>query len=277
MVTMKGEWHHTRNEPMVNAGGHAINIVGYNDHYMTEFGYQGGFILRNTWEDGRSTSHGMSARGSHSAAFFMQSVGNLEDAQLCPNPHSPRSWMECTDEVNCNSPYTHVTAQSTLKVLHLTCVDNGAALPKGACEPGDDYYLRNLTAFGSEGLYTACVHHFPPRERRNVPTQNGTICYPPLALDALALVFGPTDAEVRRLGVNDKDVCGYNFLPYATYDAIMSSNMDIIATSYDIEWTESSYASRAAPGYDYALLEASTHKLKSVPAFKPFKYQPNGL
>jgi hypothetical protein len=33
-------------------GGHAMTLVGYSDAYRTEFGYVGGFILKNSWWDG---------------------------------------------------------------------------------------------------------------------------------------------------------------------------------------------------------------------------------
>ena len=72
MVSMKGEWFHQRGEPMAAEGGHAVNIVGYSDTYTTELGHVGGYILRNTWKDGLGVGHGLKARGSHTARFFLQ-------------------------------------------------------------------------------------------------------------------------------------------------------------------------------------------------------------
>ena len=151
MVSMKGEWFHLAGEPLISDGGHAINIVGYNDGYRTEWGAVGGYILRNTWKDGLGFAHNMKARGSHSAAFFMQNVGELDDSILCPNPHSPRSWMACGDAATCAMTITWMEAKSTRKVLELECSDMGlqlGSLPKGACKPGGGHYLLNMTEFG---------------------------------------------------------------------------------------------------------------------------------
>lgn len=270
-VNMRGEWFHQPHEPLVQAGGHAINIVGFNDHFRTNAGYEGGWIVRNTWEDGVGVSHGMRARGSHSAAYFMQDVGELEEAQACPNPHSPRSWMPCKDADECLSPMTAMSAESTRKVLRLECVDNGAALPEGACESGDNYYLQNISGFGASGLYTACFLRVPSSAAAT------SRCYPPVPLDDLPMIFGPADEELERVGVNDPELCGFNFIPFNTYEALQSRFGDVIATSYDIEWTESSYAARRAPGYDYSLVQASTKPLKAVPKYAPSRYRANGL
>ena len=67
MVTINGEWYTVPGEPLFDVGGHAVNIVGYNDYYRDEFGNTGGFILRNTWKDGLGIAHGQGTRGSHTA------------------------------------------------------------------------------------------------------------------------------------------------------------------------------------------------------------------
>ena len=94
-VCVAGEWFHQQNEPLVQIGGHAINIVGYNDHFRTVRGFDGGWIVRNTWEDGMGRSHGMRARGSHSAAYFLQDVGELDESYVCPNPNRDRDPPAC--------------------------------------------------------------------------------------------------------------------------------------------------------------------------------------
>jgi hypothetical protein len=33
-------------------GGHAMTLAGYSDTFRTEFGFVGGFILKNSWWDG---------------------------------------------------------------------------------------------------------------------------------------------------------------------------------------------------------------------------------
>ena len=132
--------------------------------------------------------------------------------------------------------------------------------------------LANMTEFGSSGLFIACFLRFAS------PTSAVTdMCYPPLTLDDLALVFGPTAAELKRVGTNDPAACGYNFIPYATYEALQAKFGGVTATSYDIEWSETSYASRAdQPSvprhFDYTLIKENTHPLVVPTVYMPTKF-----
>ena len=69
------------------------------------------YIIRNTWKDGLGFAHNMKARGSHSAAFFMQRIGDLDEAIQCPNPSSPRSWFPCADAATCALTITRMEVQ----------------------------------------------------------------------------------------------------------------------------------------------------------------------
>jgi hypothetical protein len=191
----------------------------------------------------------------------LQAISDLDEALVCPNPHSPRSWTVCGDLGRCTSPVTRMEALSTRKALQLSCLDVGlphGSLPKGACAPGDDYFVANMcapnatpprrtplppaaphrhaarrsrlqlhtatppaatahrTEFGTSGLFVSCFVR--------VAAGGGEegVCLPPLTLDDIALVFTPTEAEMIRLGTNDPAVCGYNFIPYATYEALQA-------------------------------------------------------
>ena len=90
----------------------------------------GGYIVRNTWRDGLGFAHGMRARGSHSAAFYMQN--DVAEEQFCPNPHSARSWEICPTLDDCASARTRNLARGDRKVLYLQCLDTGLAQPAGA-------------------------------------------------------------------------------------------------------------------------------------------------
>tara|TARA_B100000524_G_scaffold117098_1_gene57301 strand:+ start:291 stop:2021 length:1731 start_codon:yes stop_codon:yes gene_type:complete len=266
MVTMKGEWFHQPGEPLEAEGGHAVNIVGYNDYYRDEFGNVGGYILRNTWADGMGVAHGLKARGSHSAAFFAQKVSTQEELASCPNPHSPRSWYSCGSALEgCNGPVIRMETASQGKVLHLRCSDLGMVLPNGACEVGEGYYMANITEWGSKGLFVACF-------LRDLGGGNSKdMCLPPLFMDDIATVFTATDGEIgpdAPASSNDKALCGYNFISYNTFEMLQMRFGDVWASSYDIEWSETSYPSRASNSnyshkYDYALLKANTKKLSS--------------
>ena len=264
MVTMKGEWFHQPGEPLEAEGGHAINIVGYNDYYRDEFGHVGGYIVRNTWADGMGVAHGLKARGSHSAAFFAQKVSTQEESAACPNPHSPRSWYPCGSTLEgCNGSVTRMEIASQGKVLHLRCSDLGMVLPKGSCEVGEGYYMTNITEWGSRGLFIACFL----RDLGGGNSKN--MCLPPLFMDDIATVFTATDAEIgpsAPASSNKKAFCGYNFISYDTFEILQMRFGDAWVSSYDIEWSETSYPSAHAPNsstYDYSLVEASTMKLES--------------
>jgi len=248
-------------------GGHAVNIVGYNDYYQDEFGNMGGFILRNTWADGLGTAHGLKARGSHSAEFYMQTEKGANDASACPNPHSPRSWTTCESIAKCKTPIKLFNRQIDDSVLELKCIDTGFTVPKGACKPELTYYLANTTNFGNKGLFIACF-------LTEGPDGEGSHCYPPLTLDDLATVFTPKDIEERIASgkINNKALCGFNFFSYAAFERLQANIGGITATRYDIEWTKSSYISNAVHPFNYSLIKKDTHEIQHITPYKPKWY-----
>jgi len=257
MVSMKGEWFLQPDEPLVIEGGHAINIVGYSDTYRDEWGNTGGFIVRNTWADGLGTAHGLKARGSHSAQYYAQMISDSDEAISCPNPHSPRSWVTCDNVAQCRSAVIAMEAKFAGKVLELRCIDLGFSLPQGACKAGRGYFLTNMTEWGSSGLYNMCF-----LKEGMDGTPDSTFCLPPLTIDDVATIFTPVDIDSRPK--NNKALCGFNFIAYETYAKLQVRFGNIIVTSFDIEWSPSSYVSNAKPGLDYSLIKDNTHPLQSV-------------
>lgn len=231
MVTMRGEWHHR--SKMILLGGHAINVVGYTDSYTDEWGNRGGFIIRNSWNDGLGTAHGSTGRGSHSAAYYMRDVYDYDEALTCPNPHSPRSWSTCKTLAECTNPVTAVFARVARKPLELVCTDSSNYV-SGVCEQNASYFLTNLTEFDADGLFVGCFLRARDGE---------SVCVPPLLIDDLASVFTPRLIE----HVNDPTVCGFNFLPYKTLEAMRSRFGSVVAGDFDIKWERSSYASQLDP------------------------------
>jgi len=265
MVSMKGEWFHIRGEPLASEGGHAVNIVGYSDTYRTEWGHVGGYILRNTWRDGLGIGHGLKARGSHTAAYYMQQISDGDEASVCPNLHSPRSWQPCSTVAECRSAVLRVEATNSGKALELRCIDTGSALPKGACTAGEGHYLVNTTEWGSS-LQVSCFLH--------ADESPSYTCLPPLTLDDLALIYEPVNADALP---NEPLACGYNFISYETYEALQARFGGVIASSYEIEWSKESYASNAGAGsaFNYSLVTADTLdlvKLKLTGFKQPTEY-----
>ena len=156
-------------------------------------------------------------------AYFLQTISSNDEAEICPNSHSPRSWYSCADLETCRDPVTAMYARVSRRVLRLVCIDQSPFAP-GICEPGDIYYLKHLEplggglAFGG-GLTSACLVYDDPtiissgnssgpkgvvrRDRRRMPmeridpvtTADGDLCTPPLPIDDLAMIFAPVREE----------------------------------------------------------------------------------
>jgi hypothetical protein len=265
---MKGEWNVPKTEPLVEDGGHAVNIVGYSDTYVTERGDVGGFIIRNTWADGVSVAHGAKSRGSHTPAFFMHAVSFQEESMSCPNPHDPRSWGTCDSLEACSPDSANAfTYRSLMQPFRLSCRDGGESLPVGSCDKGSEYFLKNQTGWGASGLYISCFI----RKASNAVSE---VCLPPLTLEDVATVFTP--ADIDTLPQNTKaNGCGFHFVPYRTFEMVNTFfPRDVQLLQYDVTWEESSYLSRASkfPDKNYSLLEQSTLKLPTMKPWRPAQY-----
>lgn len=266
MVSMKGEWFHPpAGEPIIEEGGHAVNIVGYNDNYKTEQGHVGGYIVRNTWADGLGTAHGLKARGSHTARYFLQDVSDGDEGLACPNPHSPRMWTTCQAAKECTTPLAKMEAMTGKGVLTLQCLDTGLVIPKGSCDSASDYYLKGFTEFGSAGMFIACFVTVAKSDGAE-----NSLCLPPLTLDDIATVFTPVAEEMV---LNNKLLCGFNFIPYETLEAMQVRFGGVVMTNYDIQWKKESYLKYAREDeFDYSLVKQSTKELLVMNISKPEKY-----
>ena len=83
-------------------------------------------------------------------------MGDTDEAIACPNLHSPRSWFPAADLRFARSPLATVEAAVAGKALRLKCLDSGAYLPAGACDPAGAYYLKNSTEYGADGVVVHC-------------------------------------------------------------------------------------------------------------------------
>ena len=163
MSTMAGEFYYLPILPLRKEGGHAVNVVGFNDMFLTEAGFQGGWIIKNSWWDGLPPGPGWThARGSHTLGYWLQRHSDADERSVCPNSHSPRSWYQCDDLYSCRSRLTARYAASIHKVLHLECTD-ASPFATGACKKGARYFLKRIAPWGDEpgdlggGLSTACL------------------------------------------------------------------------------------------------------------------------
>ena len=155
MTNMRGDFYLRRGEPLGPvSGGHAVGLVGYSDTFRSEAGYLGGWIIKNSWWDGLPpldekctdpTAPCHSGRGSHTLGYYMQEISEPDEADICPNSQSPRSWYPCATLEACNAPETALFARSARKALHLQCLER-SPYAQGWCTVGERIFLKNLTA-----------------------------------------------------------------------------------------------------------------------------------
>ena len=250
-------------------------IVGYSDVYRTAHGFVGGYILKNSWWDGLPPEHlgggWKHARGSHTVAFFMQHVSDDDEMRICPNCHSPRSWLQCDTLSECRSNETKVAAKKSRAPLNLECIDQSPFV-RGLCKKGDGYFLQSISTH-STGLHVACFLRDAEDSTR--------VCSPPVPLEDLALVFSPVKGECQP---NDPQLCGFYFFPYELLEEIDATYRGFEVSDMDVEWEPEAFAanSNAATkkeGLDYALVERNTHTQREMKFTgpTPLLHDPPGL
>lgn len=270
-TNMQGEFHSSGPGTGINAaGGHAMAVVGYSDTYPSSNGDVGALIIKNSWWDGvppagiqclDPTAPCAAGRGSHSVAFLMGQISDVDERELCPNVHNPSNWYKCASLEACTGPKAAMSAKAMRKVHELQCLDRSPYL-HGVCDKGSTYFLKNATKFGA-GLSVACFL------QKGVAGKD--FCTPPIWIEDLALLFAPIDKEERP---NEPDVCGFYAISYAVYNQVAATLGGTWATDLDIRWTESSYAgappSKRLAGKDYTMLEKDTFEQKRGRFAGPF-------
>jgi len=256
---LRAEWFHRPGEPLIKEGGHSVALVGWNDHYRTEHGLQGGWIIRNSWEDGFGLSHGAPIRGSRSLDWFAQRHSDVDESTVCPNSRDPRQWYPCASLDKCRAAETVLFAKTARKVLRLKCMDTGF-YSANLCEKGEDLYLKDQNGMGvglkewGGMLSVACFIR---------AASGDEFCMPPMPVDDLGTAVEPHPAEEVP---NRKDLCGFYFVPYETLETMEAGLGGVWVSDLDIEWSAASYLKNehlpAARGKDYSLLKANLHQMQ---------------
>lgn len=269
---------------MIPEGGHAMNVVGYNDEFVTKQGHRGGFIIKNSWHDltYNQGPSGRGARGSHSVAYWMQQISGWDEKALCPNPLNPDNWQSCVNQqmgptmrrsararrsdsddvdvsVCLNATYMKYLVDVALQPAEFRC----RALPSqdGWCSNATNYRYWLLSSERSveQDLVKLCMLQYD--------TTNGakkTICTPYVNPSLITYIWAPIAEQEKKLQ-NDPDYCGYYFWPYELSYKQTGMYVNYFSTYFDIEWDDSSYAANAnkyGSQFDYGLLRQSTHQQK---------------
>eukprot|EP00808_Paulinella_micropora_P029706 g12305.t1 len=208
----------TRGPTDILDGGHAMQIVGYNDMivgyndmYVAVDGSEGGFILKNNWL----------TNASHSIGYFMQDISRWDENIMCPNSANPRNWFTCKKLEVCTSEKSKLYAAVTSQPRVLRCIDSKH------CHVSDDvdYFVKNYSVVG-DNMYQICLIKHDRANEHN----NGEACLMPLVLDTLADLLTPRDAVA-----NDPDQCGFFFMPYDWVKKIWARFQNSYATDFEIE------------------------------------------
>jgi len=259
-------------------GGHAMNVVGYNDDWIYHSRHttlkslapiKGGFIYHNSW----------ASRG-HSVEYLLGRRSEENEAVVCPNHEISTNWipttLECIkknagDHTKCGKEFSRVRGFGITKHADLLkCID-----PK-LCDTNKNYVLSQSNGthqmdVNSKPLFSGLdkVEFITWTKDDDMKTEFFDL-YP---FHYLHAAFKPVDNELVK---NNELMCGYYIMPYAAIEMMNRktwSNLDNFhVADIDVEYTPASYASQASTQFNYTLLKQSTKKFQKVEFDGPLPY-----
>eukprot|EP00808_Paulinella_micropora_P030810 g37305.t1 len=252
-------------------GRHAMLLVGFNDHFQTQQGSEGGFLLKNWWRDGVPTGGlnqwDLYPTGSHSVAYFQQEISRWDELHVCPNSYNPRNWYICgnqTSPAGCQDASVVSFARAVRQPIRLRCV---SAEHCNTADANVVYYALNTSASG-DMLVTLCVWEY----HTNQPEQSKQLCFWAMVWDDLATILQPMPDEVVE---NDPDRCGFYFFPYRLMQNLWTRFS--FAMDWEIQWDAVSYVANSGSTngqLDYTLIQRSSHLQRSYYFPGPFPIPP---
>jgi hypothetical protein len=246
-------------------GGHAMNIVGYNDNwrYLNRIAgpksvenAKGCLILHNSW-----------MASGHSVEYLMGKRTLENEATSCPNHDSGENWIPATAECAIANYNDLTKCSQDIKRVRGHGLTNGADLLKCTssdpffCTKDNKYVLKRKSDNSEDldvyelpnGLHSIGMITWSDEE------QPKEVRIETLPFWALGKYFTPVN-----LVENNPEECGFYALPYQTIENMRRRNWDLFdnfkASDYEVEFEPSSYA--AAPeskSYDTSYLLNSTY------------------
>ena len=277
----------------LNEGGHAMNVVGYNDEFPTRDGSVGGFIIRNSWHDATygSSPAGRGARGSHSIKYWMQEISAWDEKAICPLPLNPENWMNCAEQQV--GPHTHANKAAATNTngdvlydnLEETCLSETFMkhLIDVSLQP-NEFVCKDEAICSKDARYRyffMSIDHTPAQDlarlqmlQYDTVTKAQKLIVTPYHIPAmLSYFFEPVQAQLDQLK-NSEDECGYWFWPYDMLHKQQGLFQNFFSSYFDIEWADQSYLAKAGsyPKYDYSWIKASTktQEIKEFATPNPF-------
>lgn len=266
---------------VVYAGGHAVNVVGYNDDWLyksrlvSEQSMQplrGGFIIHNSWR----------APG-HSVDYLMGRQSEENENVICPNHLNPMNWIpareDCIvankgDYTKCGTSFRFVRGKGiTNHTDLLKCIDTTGLY----CNPDRNYVLGQMPDRDEvnaqplfNGLDRVQIISWDKTDTQGTTITSDFIDYFPFW--AIKKIFEPVE-----LVENDPIQCGYWMYPYDTTTIVNKKTWSLIDTFHviDIEFnfTESSYVQNQVSDKNYTLIRESTSKFEKTEFDGPLPYK----
>jgi len=276
MFNMDGEFF--MHGQTIGEGGHAMNVVGYNDQFTTKQGQTGGFIIRNSWHDLTygTSPNGRGGRGSHSMAYWMQNISAWDEKAICPGPLNPENWISCVEQEA--GPHRRLRQNAPLKLgeeydIKDTCLNDKfmdnlfsvslqptefECIDNTVCATDDKYryFLISLEHSVEQDLAKVCMLRYDTTNE-----QQDTYCTPFHIPAQIAYWFRPIQSQLDVLK-DDEDLCGFWFWPYEMLNKQVGMYNNYYSTYFEIEWDDQSYLANAAshPDLDYSFIQSSTGK-----------------
>jgi len=283
MFNMDGEFF--MHGQTLGEGGHAMNVVGYNDQFTTKQGQTGGFIIRNSWHDLTygTNPNGRGGRGSHSMAYWMQDISSWDEKLICPGPLNPENWISCVEQEA--GPHMKLRKNTVAPVkgadeeydITDTCLNDKfmdnllsvslqptefVCLDDTVCDkdPKYRYFLINLEHSVEQDLAKVCMLRVD-----NTTLEQDTYCTPFHIPAQIAYWFKPIESQLKALE-DDEDLCGFWFWPYEMLNKQVGMYNNYYSTFFEIEWDNQSYVANEAsyPDLDYSYIKSSTATQKAM-------------
>jgi hypothetical protein len=271
---------------MAELGGHAMNVIGWNDEWVYRNRFQtaeasaqlkGGFILHNSWRE-----------TGHSVEYFLGNQSEENEAVICPNHVAPMNWIpvyerEIQSLIGNHTHFTNLSCCSTdIQRVRGKGLNKGADLLYGKSAPWNGTNIRYALArdddtgdidvkFLPSGL--AQVGLIEINMTGNYTYRRTNISALPFW--ALSQLFAPVP---ETLIPNEADSCGYWMLPYLAIENIQRVNWDLLdnfrVVDIEVEFDSQSYFNHSdSHAFNTTLLQRSTLRKNPTKFDGPLPYQ----
>lgn len=252
-------------------GGHAMNVVGYNDNWrynnrfssdMSVQNSKGCFILHNSW-----------STGGHSIDYLMGRRTMENEQTQCPNHRAPETWIPATldcikqnknDVKKCSTDIQRVRGKGlAIGADLLNCTWNrGDKSNVRHCPVNHSFVLKRLPDRDDvdvyelpNGLHSVGVITWSDDQPEPVETRIETVPF-----WALHTILKP----VGEIAEQNPQECGFYALPYQSVENMRRRAYDLFdnfkVSDIEVEFASHSYArSPDSKNYDTSYLKASTY------------------